>query len=475
MFDFLVLGLALCFSVLLPLAILSLRRTVRLQRQSVILDLQHMFDMRAMDGSQEKAVPSFEFVRHKYFPHMLEFDAVKSGISYGERPSEQGMRAHDKLQHPPTSAFILCSIPLVLLVFAFSVFALSMIFVTVLPLGTPGVLPRFLHLNAEPAMTAAQAPVLWVFTVAFLGGYLFVVRSLLRAVNNFDLSPGSFLSAALHLLFGVVTALVIVVGGVSSAITGMTGAGFAVAVSTVAAFLIGFIPEFGLRTLYRVSRLWLFKREDQELYKSFQATPVEVVDGIDTEIRSRLAEFNIFSVQNLATANPIMLFVETPYGIYQSIDWVAQAQLFAAVGPKSVLALWKVGIRTIFDLERAVLAESHTTAPVRQAVGVALLVAADEITRQRFGPREGPLDDDSIKALVRNKLDDLHVHRLRQIAIRIEAHLGAENKRHPSLGLDPMPVAPANDEGSGTIVASAPTASSSEAATGKVNGGARMA
>jgi hypothetical protein len=32
MLKFLVLGFALCFSVLLPLAILSLRRTVRLQR-----------------------------------------------------------------------------------------------------------------------------------------------------------------------------------------------------------------------------------------------------------------------------------------------------------------------------------------------------------------------------------------------------------------------------------------------------------
>ena len=32
MFDFLVLSFALCFSVLLPFAILSLRRTVRSQR-----------------------------------------------------------------------------------------------------------------------------------------------------------------------------------------------------------------------------------------------------------------------------------------------------------------------------------------------------------------------------------------------------------------------------------------------------------
>jgi hypothetical protein len=479
-FDLMVLGLALCLSVLLPAAILSLRKTVRLQRQSVILDLQHMFDMKARNGGQDKVVPSFEFVRNKYFPHMLEFDAVKSGISYGEHHSRQEGRKQERSQHPPTSTFIVCSIPLVLLVFASSVFAFSVIFVTVLPVGTPGVLPRFLHLNAASPISDDQKAVLWVFTVAFLGGYLFVVRGLLRAVNNFDLSPGSFLSAALHLLLGIVTAVVIVVGGVSTAITGMPGAGLAVPLSIVAAFLIGFIPEFGLRTLYRASRLWLFKREDPELYRSFLATPVEVVDGIDTEIRSRLAEFNIFSVQNLATANPIMLFVETPYGIYQSIDWVAQAQLFAAVGPKAVLRLWRLGIRTIFDLEKAALVGPQSTPEVRQAVGLALLACADDATRQRFGPKEGPLDDASIKALVQNKLDDLHVHRLRQIANRIEAHLGPENKRFPAgpnptpgPSPGPRPTAPANDGGGAARAATTPTDALPRPAAGAGNGDGR--
>ncbi len=274
-----------------------------------------------------------------------------------------------------------------------------------------------------------------VFVVAFLGGYLFAVRSLLRAVNNFDLSPGSFISAALQLLLGVVTAVVIVVGGISTAITGAPGAGLAVPASIVAAFIIGFIPEFGLRALYRASQLWLFKREDTELHRSFQATPVEVIDGIDTEIRSRLADFNIFTVQNLATANPIMLFVETPYGIYQSIDWVAQAQLCAAVGPKAVIRLWKLGIRTIFDLGKAVLVTGYSTEQLRQAVGLALVADTDEATRQCLGSPEGrSIDDATVKALAQNKLDDLHVHRLRQITKRIEARLGTENKRYTFQG-----------------------------------------
>jgi hypothetical protein len=141
-----------------------------------------------------------------------------------------------------------------------------------------------------------------------------------------------------------------------------------------------------------------------------------------------------------------MLFVETPYGIYQSIDWVAQAQLCAAVGPKTVLRLWKLGIRTIFDLEKAVLVPGYSTEQLRQAVGLALVADADEPMRTALGsPGARPIDDDTVKALVQNKLDDLHVHRLRQIAKRIEARLGTENKRYTFQGPDPKVPDAAND------------------------------
>ena len=435
MFLLLTFGLALCLSVLLPAAILSLRKTVREQRRSVILDLQRMFDLGEAKERQEQIVPSFEFVKYKYF-------ARKQGAA-SEHPAEM-----------PTSTFVLCSVPLVLIVFAFSVFALSVVFdETLQPVPEP--FRRwlgFLHLGGG-ALPAERQAALWVFVVAFFGGYLFTVRGLLRAVNNFDLSPGSFISAAVHLLFGVVLAVVIVVGGVGAGF-GAAGSQILAAASLVAAFLIGFVPEFGLRILYRTSKFWLFKREDSDLYKSVRATPVEVVDGIDTEIRSRLADFNIFSVQNLATANPIMLFVETPFGIYQTMDWVAQAQLFAAVGPGSVFRLWKLGIRTIFDLEKAVLVDGYTTEPLRQAVARALLADTEEPTRRHIGPQDGPFDDATVEALVACKVDDLHVHRLRQIAMRIEARLGADAKRYrpdppaatAEAGAPPSGPDPANDD-----------------------------
>ena len=267
--------------------------------------------------------------------------------------------------------------------------------------------------------------------VAYIGAYLFIVRDLLCSVENFDLGPARLLAGALHVLFGIATAVLITVFWTS--ISGNYDLQLTNIPIFITAFAVGYVPELGIRTLLRASKLWLFKREDAHVYKVFKSTPLEIIDGIDSEIRSRLREFNITTVQHLATANPVMLFVETPYGIYQIFDWVAQAQLCCVVGSQGFTALGKFGIRTIFDLERAVLDSKISTPDMRDEIGrwifPAVRTEGQPPVDLRIVNTSAPNRDRNVIGIVEVLIDDLHVQRLRQIYNCVTDRLGRENTR----------------------------------------------
>ncbi len=193
------------------------------------------------------------------------------------------------------------------------------------------------------------------------------------------------------------------------------------------AFAVGFLPDAGFAWVAGKARLILGSRS-ASIGRGEGQTPLTVIDGIDFMTAYGLNERKIFNVQNLAAANPIMLQIEMPAGIYTIMDWVAQAQLCAAVGPRRFLLLRRLNLGTIFDLERAVL-DPAAPLGLKQMVGTVLL-ANDGRTSifQNFGVR--PLDVtyrdfdkamtawvnvEVIEHLVRLIMDDLYVRRFRQL------------------------------------------------------------
>jgi hypothetical protein len=225
------------------------------------------------------------------------------------------------------------------------------------------------------------------------------------------------------------------------------------AIWLIIAFALGFIPDAALQFVLQRAGL-SFKERYADLDPHAKLVPVTLIDGIDNFIAFRLEEANIFDVQNLATANPIMLHIESPFGIYETIDWVAQAQLCTVTGPDRFLLLKTLNIRTIFDLERAVMphvpdpnAPAGTLPPpappddVVLAIGELLVRDSERDKAMRtqlaLGPsvgegRDGARGKPSVtetQHMVAVMIDDLHVHRLRQIWKHIVGELGGANAR----------------------------------------------
>jgi hypothetical protein len=422
--------------------------------------------------------PSFEFVKSKY---AVDLDTCPKNVDrFKLRALDMTDAAVDEYlsrlrwyQLRSNWRILWASTPYIVFCFFGFVIALS-------PLSVDGSLslksliaPTFLTSGGLSAAMDGKLPadivrsfnqVVTIAAIAFIGAYIFTLRMFIRAVTVFDLSAITMLRATLHVVLAV-TGAVLLYRAMPDLVGWYKGAKpeDAQAIASVwllAAFVFGFVPESGLQLILTKASQWgsPVKTMDNRFIEQTRSIPLDVIDGIDFTTRFRLEEANVFEVQNLACANPIMLHIETPFGIYQTIDWVAQAQLCAVVGPERFLIMRQHNIRTIFDLERAVLAPS-STAQMRRFVATLLLMPTEVSQKlfeqlkakfpgldstppalispadmqvyvtELFGARQqAPLDPDAtVIHLVSVIVDDLHVHRLRQIWLGIALRLGLKS------------------------------------------------
>jgi hypothetical protein len=380
------------FSFVVPIGILIGRSHIRASRQEIVKDLEQLFTFAKKDG-KSLIIPSLELVKYKYDPDT---------------------NPHRVAARLDSNSYKYYSFP-VLMYVLLSYLCFQMAFV---------LQPATANNTAFREFESPEK-LHGFIAYTFLAAYIWTITFLVRRISNYDLSPISFFRTTSHLIFAIFVSAAVFQSGIVS----MLGSA-----SIGAAFLIGFYPDLFIPAL-AAKIPWLSLRRVSKDSKALQEEfPLDMIIGIDPYIEFRLGEFEITDVQNLATMNPIQVFVETPYGLYEVIDWIAQAQLILAVGSKKTTQLRELSIRTIFDLEKCVYngAVQHRvlsllggdvetggrSAPVIEQIQSHDQVAtfADPSPQVVAGNSERALDLnhelDTIVAYIR---DDLHVRRLRQI------------------------------------------------------------
>src|SRR5579859_1340025 len=370
---------------MIPLAVLISRDKLRAYRRGVLIALEDWMYRHAA----KKPLPSFEVARIKY--------------ELAPRQEEPG---DDFSQGPPNglSRGSLASFVLPATIYSF-LSALG--FVSAMFLASDAKFwsePNFflsgmrsmlgegdvLDFTSE-ALTNYQWNTGAAIAAGFIGAYIFTLQYLVGRVRDYELSPTSFLIASVAIIEGCFVVAI----ARHLTFSQSPHAGF-----MALAFILGYFPTFGISWLVEKMRVRNLKRTEPAAYQRRFVLPTDMIDGIDMQIKFRLVEAGIHDVQNLATANPVLLYVETPYSFLTILDWIAQAQMIIGFGGAIAADLHTIGVRTIFDL--GAMAKSPQTRMM-----VLKKVWPDAVNA------DSPATEEMFAILMEVVTGDVHVRRIR--------------------------------------------------------------
>ncbi|MDH3769227.1 MAG: hypothetical protein OES99_12360, partial [Gammaproteobacteria bacterium] len=183
-----------------------------------------------------------------------------------------------------------------------------------------------------------------VMGMALLGGYVWGIQHLLARYSRNDLLPVVYYQLSSRMILAGVVSVALYNG--YSALIGGSDEAFGMDAWPVIGLLVGMFPQRGLR--------WLTDRVPFLSPKSESSvipSPLDLVEGIQSEDILRFNEMGISDCYNLARADYIPLVLRTPYSARELLDWILQAKL-CALFTESLPELRQNGVRTALDLKK---------------------------------------------------------------------------------------------------------------------------